>query len=58
MLLYPSTLLQRNKKIMCEYPAFNQENQDPDWKKAVIVWNSNHAKGNESEFFYKVCSLV
>ena len=24
---------------MHEQPAFNQENQDSDWKKAVIVWN-------------------
>ena len=45
-------------KLMHEHPAFNQENQDPDWKKAVLVWNGNHAKGNENEIFYKVCSLV
>ena len=45
-------------KLMHEHPAFNQENQDLDWKKAVIVWNNNHAKGNENQFFYKVCSLV
>jgi len=45
-------------KLMREHPAFNQENQDPDWKKAVVVWNGNHAKGNENEIFYKVCSLV
>ena len=29
---------------MHEQPAFNQENQEPDWKKVVIVWNGNHAK--------------
>ena len=29
---------------MHEQPAFDQENQDPDWKKAVIVWNGDHAK--------------
>ena len=29
-----------------------------DWKKAVLVWNSSYAKGNEIENFYKVCSLV
>ena len=38
-----------------EQPAFNQENQEPDWKKVVIVWNGNHAKRNENENF---CSLV
>ena len=31
---------------------FNQENQDPDWKKAVIVWNGNHAKRNEHDIFF------
>ena len=41
-----------------EQPAFNQENQDSDWKKVVIVWNGNHAKRNENEFFSKTCSLV
>ena len=45
-------------KLMQEHSAFNQENQDPDWKNAVIVWNGNHAKGNENDIFYKVCSLV
>ena len=34
---------------MHEQLAFNQENQDPDWKKVVIVWNANHAKRNENE---------
>ena len=44
---------------MPEQPAFNQENQDPDWKKVVIVWNGNHhAKRNENEFFSKIYSLV
>ena len=43
---------------MHEHPTFHQENQDPEWKKAIIVWNSNYAKGNEIETFYKVCSLV
>ena len=43
---------------MHEQPAFNQENQDPDWKKVVIVWNGNHAKRNENEFFSGMCSLV
>ena len=45
-------------RLMHEYPAFNQENQDPDWKNAVIVWNGKHAKGSENEIFYKVCSPV
>ena len=45
-------------KLMQEHSAFNQDNQDPDWKNAVIVWNGNHAKGNENDIFYKVCSLV
>ena len=44
--------------IWHEHPTFNQENQDPKWKKAVIVWNSKYAKGNEIETFYKVCSLL
>ena len=43
---------------MPEQPAFNQENQDPDWKKVVVVWNGNHAKRNENDTFYKICSLV
>ena len=36
---------------MHEQPAFNQKNQDPDWKKAVIVWNGNHPKRNEHVIF-------
>ena len=43
---------------MHEQPAFNQKNQDPDWKKAVIVWNGNHAKRNEHDIFCKIGSLV
>ena len=43
---------------MHKYPTFNQENQDPEWKKPVIVWNGSYEKGNENETFYKVCSLV
>ena len=43
---------------MHEHPTFHQENQDPEWKKAIIVWNSNYTKGNEIETFYKVCSLI
>ena len=43
---------------MHEQPAFNQENQDPDWKKVVIVWNGNLAKRNENEIFSKICSLL
>ena len=43
---------------MHEHPTFNYENQDPEWKKTVIIWNSNYAKGNKNETFYKVCSLV
>ena len=43
---------------MHEQPAFNQENQDPDWKKALIVWNGNHAKRNENNIFFKIYSLV
>ena len=45
-------------KFMHEHPAYNEENQDPDWKKAVIVWNDNHTKENENEIFYKLCSVV
>jgi hypothetical protein len=45
-------------QCMQKHPPFNWENQDPDWKKAVIIWNGNYAKGTENEFFYKVCSLV
>ena len=29
-----------------------------EWKKAVLVWNSSYAEGNEIETFYKVCSLA
>ena len=43
---------------MHEQPAFNQENQAPDWKKVVIVWNGNHAKRNENEIFSKIYSLA
>ena len=43
---------------MHEQPAFQQENQDPDWKKVVIVWNGNHAKRNENDIFSKISSLV
>ena len=43
---------------MHEHPVFNQENQDPEWKKAVIVLNSNYARWNEIETFYKECSIV
>ena len=45
-------------KFYLKAHAFNQENQDPDWKKVVIVWNGNHAKRNENEIFAKICSLV
>jgi hypothetical protein len=38
-------------KLVQKYPPFNEENQDPEWKKAVIVQNGNHAKGNEKLFF-------
>jgi hypothetical protein len=41
-----------------KHPAFNHKNQGPDWKKAVIIWNANHAKKHENNIFYKVCSLV
>jgi hypothetical protein len=40
-------------QLMQKHPPFNQENQD-----TVILWNGNHAKGNENDFFFKVCSLV
>ena len=43
---------------MPEQPAFDQENQDPDWQKVVIVWNGNHTKRNENENFSKICFLV
>ena len=43
---------------MHEQPVVNQKNQDPDWKEAMIVWNSNYAKRNENDFFSKICSLV
>ena len=38
-------------KLMQEHSAFNQENQAPDWKDIVVVWNGNHAKGNENVIF-------
>jgi hypothetical protein len=31
-------------KLLCEHPAFNQENQDPVSKKGVIVWKSCKGK--------------
>ena len=43
---------------MHEQPVFNEENQDPDWKKPVIVWSGKYAKRNENEIFCKICSLV
>ena len=43
---------------MHEQPAFNQENQPPDWKKVVIVWNGSHAKRNENEKISKISSFV
>jgi len=39
-------------KLMREDPAFNRDNQDPDWNKAVKVWNSFHVNGKT--IFYKV----
>jgi hypothetical protein len=39
-------------KLMREDPAFNRDNQDPDWHKVVIIWNSSHANGQT--VFYKV----
>jgi hypothetical protein len=39
-------------KLMQENPAFNQDNQDPDWHKVVEIWNSYHANGQT--VFYKV----
>ena len=42
---------------MHEQPAFHQENQAPDWKKVVIVWNGSHAKRNENEKISKICSF-
>ena len=42
---------------MHEQPAFNQENQAPDWKKVVIVWNGSHAKRNENEKFLRYLLL-
>jgi hypothetical protein len=41
-------------KLMHEDPVFNQDNQDPDWHKAVEIWNSFHANGKT--IFYKVNS--
>jgi hypothetical protein len=43
-------------KLMREDPAFNRDNQDPDWNKAVKVWNSFHANGKT--IFYKVIFLL
>lgn len=39
-------------KLMKEHPAFNRNNQEPNWKTAVQVWNTEHADGNT--IFYKV----
>ena len=43
-------------KLMWENPVFNRNNQDPDWHKAVEIWNSFHANGKT--IFYKVNSLA
>ncbi|KIK02510.1 hypothetical protein K443DRAFT_6140 [Laccaria amethystina LaAM-08-1] len=40
-------------QLIQTHPPFNQENQDTDWMKTVILWNGNHAKGNEDEYFFK-----
>ena len=37
--------------LMKTHPVFNRNNQDPDWKEAVKVWNSIHANGKT--IFYK-----
>ena len=39
-------------KLMREHPAFTQTNQDPDWHKAVEIWNSHYANGKN--IFYKL----
>ena len=40
-------------KLMRESPSFNRNNQDPDWKQAVQIWNRDHVDGKT--IFYKVC---
>ena len=40
-------------KLMRESPIFNRNNQDPDWKQAVQLWNRDYADGKT--IFYKVC---
>lgn len=40
-------------KLMREDPCFNRDNQDPDWKECVKVWNIRYVNG--INIFYKVC---
>jgi hypothetical protein len=40
---------------MQENPAFNQDNQDPDWHKVSEIWTLYHADGQT--VFYKVKSF-
>ena len=40
--------------LMRESPSFNRNNQDPDWKQAIQIWNRDHVDGKT--IFYKVCS--
>jgi len=39
-------------QLMKEEPNFNQNNQEPDWKSAVQIWNIKYANGKT--IFYKV----
>jgi hypothetical protein len=56
MSIYTVAEKQLFSQLMQKHPPFNQENQDTDWKKAVIVWNGNHVKENENDFIK--CSIV
>ena len=40
-------------KLVRESPIFNCNNQDPDWKQAVQLWNHDYA--DEKTTFYKAC---
>jgi hypothetical protein len=39
-------------KLMRGSPVFNHNNQNPDWKQAVQIWNCDYANGKT--IFYKV----
>jgi len=42
-------------KLMKTNLSFNRNNQHPDWKEAVKIWNRDHVNGEK--IFYKVCVI-